>query len=72
MPDTTVHWTGSDEPVRIEGDMDHIGRRDALMVALMTGRPLHIADGAPSLGEIAAELGLDFSDYREAGGSDGR
>ncbi|MDI9887321.1 hypothetical protein QMZ92_23855 [Streptomyces sp. HNM0645] len=64
MPDTSVHWSDSTDPVLIETGMNHIERRDALMVALMTGRPLHIADGAPSLEEIAAELGLGFSDYR--------
>jgi hypothetical protein len=71
MTDTSAHWTDSTEPVHVEADMNHIERRDALMVALMTGRPLHIADNAPSLEEIAAELGLGFSDYRETGESRG-
>lgn len=63
MPETSIRWFDREDPIYIQPDDDRIARRDALMQALLTGRPLLNADGsAPNLRDIAADLGLEVSE----------
>jgi hypothetical protein len=63
MPETSVRWFDREDPIYLQPEDDRITQRDALMKALLTGRPLLNADGsAPDLRDIAADLGLEVGE----------
>ena len=63
----------STEPIRIDMSRKDNGLGEALMEAMLSGRPIVMHDSTkPELGEVVLGMELDTVDNTEAGGSDGR